>query len=130
MALDGSVVRLDVIQARGVDDRGAGRPGDVIAPRAVALFAAHVPLGDSLGLRVVVDRVTTVTERAGRSTGILAKIHSGPPVGAHANVICAPYLVRHVPLCRKREVVVSLLLEIALFPLAPVSESDVFPLKR
>ena len=60
MALDAGVIGLNVIQARRIDDVGSRGSGDVIASGAVALFAAHVPLRDGLGLGIVVHGVAAI----------------------------------------------------------------------
>lgn len=67
MALDASVVGVDVVQAGRVDDGLACPLLDMLAPWPMAAFAAHVPFGDGLGMDVVVDRVATIAKRAGRA---------------------------------------------------------------
>ena len=93
--------------------------------RAVALFAAHVPLRHGLGLDVVVHRMAAVAQRAGGALHVVVGIKSRPPVGAGRGLIGPPDLMRDVPLRAERIVIVALLREIALLPLAAVDEGDV-----
>src|SRR5665213_238343 len=65
MALDADIVGANIIQARGIHDIRRGGALDMSASRAVALFAADVPLGDGFGFGVVVDGMAAVAERAG-----------------------------------------------------------------
>ena len=69
--------------------------------------------------------MTAVAERAGRPLEIVGRIKRRPPVGAVADEIRLPHLVRDVPLRRQREIIVADLREVALLPAAAVDEGDV-----
>lgn len=60
MALDAGIVRLNVIEPRGVDDICARGMFDVFAAGAVTFFAADIPLGDVFGRNIVVDGMAAV----------------------------------------------------------------------
>src|SRR6476620_12478132 len=99
------------------------------ASRAMALFAADIPLGDLLRSDVVVHRMATITQRAGGTSGVLGGIKRHPPVGVRLNEVGSPHLVRDIPLRTERKIIVADLREVALLPLAAVDERDVVALE-
>src|SRR5689334_1175985 len=112
MALDADVVRLDVVQASGIDDVRARGFGGVLGARPVALLTAYVPFGDTLRFDVVVYGVAAVASRSGGTGGVGLRVVFDPPVSAGGDVVRPPYLMGDVPLCGQREVVVSDSLEV------------------
>ena len=97
---------------------------DVQAAGAVALFAADVPLGDLVGVDVVVDGVAAVAERAGGALHVGVGVEGRPPVGALLDVIGEPAFFCDVPLRGEDEVVVADFGEVALLVAAAVDEGD------
>src|SRR5882724_7226362 len=94
----------------------------MLASRSMAFFAADVPLGDCLGLDIVVDGMAAVTKRTGRTLCVTHWIELGPPVGAFRYVIGAPDSVRYVPLGAEREIIVADFLEVSLLPFCAIDE--------
>ena len=80
MAGDAGIVGPDVVFSRGVEDGPRPRIGHMGAARAMALLAADIPFRRRLGLDVVIDRMTTVAERACGALHVVVGIKSGPPV--------------------------------------------------
>src|SRR4051794_35436905 len=78
-----------------------------------------------MGLNVVIDRVTTIAKRPGRALHVVGRVKRYPPVGVGSDGIGTPDLMGDVPLRAKREIVVALLCEIALFPFTAVNESNI-----
>ncbi len=95
------------------------------AAGAMATLAAYVPLGHGFCFQVVVNRMTAVAERAGRPLEVIGRVKWHPPVRSIFDEIGSLDLVSDVPLSRKGKIVVSYLLEVALFPFAAVNECDV-----
>src|SRR6185437_3432904 len=93
VALDAGVVGGDGGEARGVHDVVAGGVRDVKAAGSVALFTADVPLGDLMGVDVVVDGVAAVAERAGGALHVGVGVEGGPPVGAFFGVVGKPFFL-------------------------------------
>src|SRR5262245_23338158 len=114
MTLDAGIARTRHIELRGVDDRCGAGLADVLAAWTMALLAPDVPFSDLLRLSVVVDRVTAVTERSGRTLHVPWGIERHPPIGIGLHRVRAPDLVRHVPLRGQREVIVAHFREVAL----------------
>ena len=117
VTLDARVVRADEIELRRIDDVRGGGLGDMLAARAVASLAADIPLGDRVGLHVVVDGMAAVAQRSGRPLHVVRGIVRHPPIGIGLHEVRPPDLVGDVPLRRQREVVVADLREVALLPL-------------
>ncbi len=82
VALDASIVGLDVVHVGGIEDVGAGGIRGVLATGAVAALTAYVPLGDLLCADVVIDGVAAVAGGTGGALKIIRRVQSGPPVGA------------------------------------------------
>src|SRR5437016_815797 len=98
MALNANVIGLNRIQPRGIHNVRPRRAPYVVAPRTVAFFATHIPLGRRLGLDIIVNGMTAVAERPGRASRVRLRIKIGPPVGALCDVVGSPDLMAHVPL--------------------------------
>jgi len=116
VALDTGVGGGDGVETRRVDDVFRERVSGVLAAGAVAPFAADIPFGDLVGADVVVDGVAAVAKRARGTLAVVVRIDGGPPVGFRADVVGKPLALREVPLHAERDVVVSLLDEVALLP--------------
>ena len=99
------------------------------ASRAVTFFASHIPLGDLLGLDIVVDGVATIAKRTCGSFKIAVWIMGSPPVCSFLNMVGKPFLLLDVPLRREHIVIVAAACEVALFPTAAIDESNIFQLK-
>ena len=125
MALNTDVIGAVGTEPGGIDDVCARWLLGMGGTGAVALFAAYIPFGHGLGLNVVINRVASIAERTGGALQVAGGVVGGPPVCAGFHVIGAPNLVSDVPLGGKREVIVAYFLEVALFPFAAVSESDI-----
>src|SRR5262249_24363655 len=96
----------------------------VLAPLSVATFAANIPLRHLLGVSVISNGVTAVAQRSGRALVILRAIERYPPVRVVGDVVLAPLLVLHFPLCPQRKVVIPHLGEVALLPQTAVNQCD------
>src|SRR6266404_6619859 len=125
MTLDAGVVRVHVVEPAGVDDRFPDWLCDMRAARPMASLAPDIPLRDGLGRDIVVHGMATVAERAGRPLSIVRRVKRSPPILAVQNEIFPPNLVGDIPLCRQWKIVIAHLLEVALFPFAPIHEGDV-----
>src|SRR5712664_2052540 len=98
MALDAGVVGRGAIEPYGIDDVRSRWALHVIAPGTVASLATDVPLGNGLGLKIQIGRMTAVAQGAGGAPGVLGRIILHPPVGVVGDSICPPNLMRDVPL--------------------------------
>ena len=87
VALDTNVCRLKRIETGGIHDVPVGRFRKVSFTRAMASFTPDIPLGRHLGLDVVVDGVTPVTERSSRALHLVVRVEIRPPVGARLRMI-------------------------------------------
>lgn len=93
--------------------------------RAVAAFAAHVPLGHLLRVNVIINRVTAITERSCWPVEVVTRIKLRPPVTtSRRHLILAPFLVHNFPLNGQREIVVADFCEVSLFPNTAINESN------
>src|SRR5262245_15235525 len=81
VTLNARIVCSDKIQFCRIDDVRPVRIGGVIAPGPMAAFTPDVPLLDVFGCDVVVDGMTTITQRSRRSLRVVGWIESNPPVG-------------------------------------------------
>lgn len=97
----------------------------MLATRAVATLAAYIPFGYSFCPDVIVNGMAAVAQRSSRPFHILGRVERRPPIGPVLYKIRTPDLVPDIPLSRQREVVVTHLLEIALFPFASIYEGNV-----
>src|SRR5580704_12124999 len=125
VTLDAGVAGVHVVEAGRVEDGARHRALDMRAAWPVAFLATDIPFAYLLGSNVVVDRMTAVAQRAGRPLEIVGWIKRRPPVGAVADEILLPHLVRDVPLRRLWEIIVADLGEVALLPAAAVDECDI-----
>jgi len=125
MTLDAGIAGMDVVEAGRVEDGVTDRPGHMRAARAVALFAANIPLSHGLGRNIIIHRMAAVAERAGRPLEIVRRVKRSPPVSVVGDEIALPHLVRDVPLRGLRKIIVADLGEIALLPAAAVDERDI-----
>ena len=91
----------------------------------MAFFAADIPFGHGFILNVVVNGMTAIAERTGRALLIIRRVKRHPPIGVRGDHISAPDLMRDIPLCREREIIVAFLREIPLLPFTAVNEGDV-----
>ncbi len=55
----------------------------VLAARTVAALAAHVPLGDLLGVDVVANGMAAVARGAGRPLHVVGRIKLRPPIALY-----------------------------------------------
>src|SRR3954465_6523758 len=69
--------------------------------------------------------MTSITGRTGGAVEVCWPIERDPPVGSCLYVVGKPFLLRHVPLSREREVVIAPLGEVPLLIAAPVNERDI-----
>lgn len=99
------------------------------ASRAVTFFAAHIPLGDPLGLDIVVDGVAAIAKRTCGSFKIAVGIMGSPPVCSLLNMEGKPFLLLDVPLRREHIVIIAAACKVALFPTAAIDEGNIFQLK-
>src|SRR5258708_40135527 len=65
VTLDEGVVGVNIIQARRIEDGGAGFCPHMCAARPMAALAADITFCDGFHLAVVVYRMTALPERAG-----------------------------------------------------------------
>lgn len=117
---------MHAIQPDRIHNVRPGRAPDVRRTGSMAFFATDVPLRHCLGLDVVIDRVATVAQRTRGALHIVGGIDSGPPVRTRRRLIGSPHLMRDVPLCWKRKIVIAALREIALLPFAAISERQLY----
>src|SRR5215467_10567533 len=103
MALDAGIAGVDVVHPRGIHDVLARGMRRVLAAGTVATLAADIPLDNLFAMNVVVDRMASVTEWSGRTGVVLRAVVWHPPVGVVGDVIFAPLLVLHFPLCAERK---------------------------
>jgi hypothetical protein len=129
MALDTGIVRLNGIEAGRIDNVAAGWASHMIASRAMASLASHIPFGDGLGFDVVVDGMTPVAKRTRWPFHVVGGIQRRPPVRSILDEVWPPHLVSNIPLRRQDIIIVADLFEIPLLPLAAVYEGDVFLFK-
>src|SRR5262245_19685369 len=120
MALNTRIIRPNKIQFRRVHYIRPSRVAGMFAARTVATLRSHVPFHDGFCFDVVVDGMTTITQRASRPFHIVRWIERYPPVGVRLYEICTPDFVIDVPLSTKREVIIADLLEVSLLPFAAV----------
>jgi len=125
MALDAGVAGLDIFHARGVENISASGMVDVLASRAVAAFAADIPLGHLFRVDVVIDRVAAIAGGTGGPLHIVGRIKWNPPIGAIGDEIGTPNAVGDIPLGRFGKVVVPFFREVALLPKTAVNQRDV-----
>ena len=78
MTLDAGVIGGDEVQLRRVDDVHARRIGRMIAARSVTSLTSDVPFGYGFRLDVVIDGVTSIAERSGRTFIIVGRIKAAP----------------------------------------------------
>src|SRR5260370_17381328 len=98
MALNASVVGLDIFHARGIQNIAARGMLGVLAAGTVAALATHVPLDDLLGVDVVADGMAPIAGGAGRPLHIVGRIERHPPIRSGTDKIRAPYLLVAHPL--------------------------------
>jgi hypothetical protein len=91
----------------------------------MALLAPDIPFRNSFRPDVVVDRMATIAERAGRPLHVVIGVEGCPPVGAGGDLICTPDLMVHVPLRAERKVIIAALRKVPLLPFAAVNKSDI-----
>ena len=92
VALDAGVVGLHIVKLGGIDDIRLAPVLDVIAAGAVAFLAANVPLGDFLGVDIVIDRVASIAERPGWPLHVVGGVERCPPVRAVLDEVRPPEL--------------------------------------
>src|SRR5258708_12245693 len=80
MALNASVVGLDIFHARGIQNISARGMLGVLASWTVAALAAHAPFDDLLGMGVVVYGMAAIAGRAPRPPPVVARIDPPPPI--------------------------------------------------
>ncbi len=107
MALNAGVVGTDEVETLGIDDVLFGGMRDVQAAGTVAFFAAHIPLGNLVGIDVVVDGVAAIAKRAGGAVHVGVSIERDPPVGSLLDMVRKPTSFLYVPLSRQHEVVIA-----------------------
>ena len=130
MTLNASVVGVHIAEAAWIEDSVSHRTRDVSTPGAMATFAADIPFADGLCSDVVIHRVTAIAQRPRRTLEIVRRIERCPPIGGIRHEIAPPNLVGDILLRRLREIVVSDLGEISLFPAAAIDERNVVFRKR
>ena len=113
-----------------VHDVPVDRPRKMAFTRTMAGFAPDVPFGRHLGLDVVVDRVTPITQRSCGALHLIVRVEVSPPVGARFRMIPSPLSVANIPLSGEHKEVIPVSGEVTLLPLAPVRERDVIGPKR
>jgi hypothetical protein len=124
MALNASVVGLDIVHAGRVENIAARRVGGVLAPGTMATFAADVPLGHLLRVNVISHRVAAIAGGSSWTFHVIGRVVRLPPVGTGLDKVGKPPSMRDIPLDGQGKVIVSNLREIALFPDAAVDERD------
>ncbi len=124
VALDAGIGRLDVIHSRRVQDIAPRGMLDMLASRAVTLFAADVPLRNLLAADVVIDGVAAIAGGAGGALHVVWRVEGRPPIGAVGDEIGAPDTMVDVPLSRLGKIVVASFGEIALLPDTAVDQGD------
>ena len=72
--MNANIVGRNVAFAGRINDVGTGRMLHMFAPRPVTLFATHIPFCHRLGSDVIIYRVATVAECAGRTLKIIRRI--------------------------------------------------------
>ncbi len=97
----------------------------MLAARAVAALAAHVPLCKAVIAKIEVYRMAAVAGCARRALEIVGRIERRPPVRAVGDEIGPPHVVHNVPLRGLRIVIVAHFREVALLPDASVNQPDV-----
>src|SRR5258708_34737227 len=97
----------------------------MLAPRPMALFAAHVPLGYLLGMNVVIDGVASIAGRARGPLHIIRRIKRLPPVRPLSHKIWPPELMGNIPLRRLGKIIVASFREVTLLPKAAVNQCNV-----
>lgn len=80
VTLNAHIGSLDRVEPGRVDDIRLRRPAHVSGAGAMAFLTANIPFGHGLGFDVVVDRVATVTKRAGWALHVVCGIKRNPPV--------------------------------------------------
>ena len=101
----------------------------MLTSRPMALFAAYIPFRHFFGFHVVIDGVAAIAGWSSRPVGIAWTVIGRPPIGSGLDMVREPPLLRDVPLCRQREVVVATLHEVALLVAAAIDECDVVETK-
>src|SRR5579864_390038 len=96
------------------------------AARTVTTFASYVPFRDLIGVNVVIDGVAAIAGGPGRTLHVVGRIVGFPPVGALGYKIGLPGVMRDVPLCGLREIIVADFRKVALLPDAPVDQCHIF----
>ena len=130
MALDACIVPTHIVQRTRIHDVLLRRMRHMQASRSVAFLAAHVPLGHCLCRNVVVHRVATIARWPSRTIKVAWPIKGQPPIRPVLSVIRQPALLRDVPLCRERKVVIAAPGKVSLLPAAAVDESHFVQPKR
>src|SRR5271169_570563 len=116
MAADAGVVRGDIVEPRRIDDGGPRGIGHMIAASAMTAFAADVPFRHGFRLDVIIYRMASVAEWAGRPLHVVGRIKRRPPIGVCRNVIVEPTMMGDVPLCLERKIIFAPAGKVALFP--------------
>src|ERR1700749_246927 len=93
---------------------------------AVAFLTSHVPFRNLLRLNVVVYGMTPVAKRTRGSLHVVGWVERCPPISPVFDEVFPPFLMGHIPLRWVNEVVIADFLEIALLPLAAISQRHVF----
>src|SRR5882762_5064795 len=112
------------LHSRSIQDVSASGMLYMLASRAVAPFAAHLPLCHLFRVDVVIDGVAPIAPRTSGPLHIVWRIKWSPPVRAMGDEIRPPNAVGDIPLSRFRKIVVSSFREVALLPNAAVNEGD------
>src|SRR5690348_12884487 len=86
VALHTDVIAAYKVQGFRINDVRLCRMLNVQASGAMALFAAHVPFRDLMGLDVVVDGVASVAGGSGGAVKVGGSVEGLPPVGAGLHV--------------------------------------------
>ncbi len=97
----------------------------MLAARAVAALAAHVPLCKAVIAKIEVYRMAAVAGCAGWALEIIRRIERRPPVRAVGDEIGPPDVIHNVPLRGLRIVVAAHFGEVALLPNASVNQANV-----
>jgi hypothetical protein len=129
MTLDAGVVGTNKVESAGVDDVRLGRMGGVKTAGTVAFLTTNVPLGDLVGVDVVIHGVAAVAERASGTLLVGLAVERNPPVSSLLDVKWKPALFIDVPLGRLDEVVIPDFCEVALLVAAAVDKSDLLEIE-
>jgi len=130
VALDADIVGTHKIQPARIHDVGLRRVRHVCTAGPVALLAANIPFCYPLGVDVVVHRVAAVARRSSGAVEVCCSVIRDPPVRPRLNAIRKPLLLRHIPLSRKRKVIVTAPGKVALLEPAAVHKGDIIESER